>query len=106
MLRGEIYVADLPKPVGRRPVLIVTRTAAIAVRTAVTVAPVTRTIRGIPTEVPLDRSHGMRATSVANCDSLQTIPIEALRRKAIGRLSPDELPALDKALRFALDIKS
>ncbi len=106
MRRGEIYLADLPKPVGSRPVLLVTRTSAIAVRTAVTVAPVTRTVRGIPTEVPLGRSHGMRTKSVANCDSLQTIPIEALRRKAIGRLSPDELPALDRALRFALDIKS
>jgi mRNA interferase MazF len=106
MQRGEIYVADLPKPVGRRPVLVVTRNSAIAVRSAVTVAPVTRTIRGIPTEVSLNRFHGVRTASVANCDSLQTIPKESLRRKSIGRLAPDELPALDRALRFALGIKS
>jgi mRNA interferase MazF len=104
--RGDIYVADLPDPVGRRPVVLVGRTAAIAVRTAVTVAPVTRTIRGIPSEVPLDRSHGLRARSVANCDSLQTIPKDALRQKAIGRLAEDELAALDRALGFALGIAS
>ena len=45
--RGDIHLADLPPPLGSRPVLLVTRTAAITVRTAVTVAPVTRTIRDI-----------------------------------------------------------
>jgi mRNA interferase MazF len=87
-------------------VLIVTRTAAIAVRNAVTVAPVTRTVRDIPTEVPLGRAHGLRARSVANCDSLQTIPKQALRRRPIGRLKPEELLVLDRALRFALGIRT
>lgn len=86
--------------------LIVTRTAAIAVRNAVTVAPVTRTVRDIPTEVPLGRAHGLRARSVANCDSLQTIPKQALRRRPIGRLKPEELLVLDRALRFALGIRT
>lgn len=103
--RGEIYLAVLPEPVGRRPVLLVTRTPAIAVRTAVTVAPITRTVRGIASEVPLGRAHGLRAASVANCDSLQTIPKDALRPRPLGRLAPDELPALDRALRFALHIR-
>ena len=78
MRRGDIHLADLPPPLGSRPVLLVTRTAAIAVRTAVTVAPVTRTIRDIPSEVPLGLSHGLKQRSVANCDSLQTIPKDAL----------------------------
>jgi mRNA interferase MazF len=104
--RGEIYLATLPEPVGRRPVLLVTRTAAVAVRSAVTVAPVTRTIRGIASEVPLGRPHGLRARSVANCDSLQTIPRSALRRKPVGALTVDELPELDRALRFALGIRT
>ena len=105
MRRAEIYVADLPEPVGRRPVLIVTRTPAIAVRTAVTVAPITRTRRGIASEVPLDARHGVRRASVANCDSLMTIPKQALRRRKVGSLSVDELPALDEALRYALGIR-
>jgi mRNA interferase MazF len=104
--RGQIYWVKLPPPIGRRPVLLVTRTAAIAVRAAITVAPITRTIRGIPSEVPVDRRHGLRAASVANCDSLQTIPKDVLGRSAIGTLSSDELPALDRALRFALGIRT
>jgi mRNA interferase MazF len=104
--RGEIYIATLPEPVGRRPVLLVTRTAAVAVRSAVTVAPVTRTIRGIASEVLLGRPHGLRARSVANCDSLQTIPRSSLHRKPIGALTVGELPQLDRALRFALGIRT
>jgi mRNA-degrading endonuclease toxin of MazEF toxin-antitoxin module len=85
-------------------VLVVTRSAAIAVRTAVTVAPITRTVREIRSELPLDRRHGLRARSVANCDSLQTIPKEALRRR-LGSLAADELHALDDALGYALGIR-
>lgn len=86
--------------------LLVTRTAAIGVRSAVTVAPITRTVREIPTEVPLGRPHGLKARSVANCDSLQTIPKDVLRRSPLGSLGADELPGLDRALRFALGIKT
>jgi mRNA interferase MazF len=104
--RGEIYWARLPGPIGRRPVLLVTRTAAISIRTAVTVAPITRTIRGIGSEVPLDHRHGLRAPSVAGCDSLQTIPKDVLGPRPVGALSGDELAALDGALRFALGIRT
>ena len=106
MRRGEIYVADLPEPAGRRPVLLVTRTAAIAVRTSVTVAPITRTRRDISSEVPLDRRHGVRERSVANCDSLMTIRKDSLRKRRVGALDVGTLVALDQALRFALDIRA
>jgi len=104
--RGQIYIAELPEPAGRRPVLIVTRTTAIAVHTAVTVAPITRTVRGIASEVSLGRRHGLRARSVASCDSLQTVAKDALRPRRVGELQPGELPQLDRALRFALGIKT
>jgi mRNA interferase MazF len=104
--RGEIYVADLPEPIGRRPVLLVTRTPAIAVRSALTVAPVTSTRRGIASELPLGRRHGLRARSVAQCDSLLTIPKDILRKRLVGSLDVNELPALDRALRYALDIRT
>jgi mRNA interferase MazF len=104
MRRGDLYLAALPEPVGRRPVLLVTRSAAIAVRSAITVAPVTRTVRGLASEVPLDATHGLRTASVANCDSLQTIPRSALRRR-LGALAPEDLLTLDRALRFALEIR-
>jgi mRNA-degrading endonuclease toxin of MazEF toxin-antitoxin module len=63
-------------------------------------------VRDIPTEVPLGRTHGLKARSVANCDSLQTIPKDALRRRPLGTLRADELPTLDRALRFALGIRT
>ena len=69
-------------------------------------APITRTIRSIDSEVPLGRTHGLKARSVANCDSLQTIPKDSLRRRPVGRLGTDELPALDRALRYALGIRT
>ena len=106
MKRGDILLAALPPSVGRRAVLLVTRTRAVGVRAAVTVAPVTRTVRGIESEVPLGRPHGLRARSVANCDSLQTIPREALCARPIGRLPAHELPVLDRALRFPLGIRT
>jgi mRNA interferase MazF len=104
--RGDIVVADLPAPVGRRPVLVVTRTPAIAVRPVVTVAPITRTVRGIASEVRLGRTHGLRADSVATCDSLQTIAKDVLAPRRVGALARDELPALDRALRYALGIRA
>ena len=106
MRRGELYWARLPPPSGRRPVLIVTRTGVLDVRTSITVAPVTRTIRAIPSEFPVGRRHGLRANSVVNCDSLQTIPKALLGRRPIGRLTPLDLVALDGALRYALGIRS
>lgn len=58
MHQGEVWWADLPRAAGRRPVVLVTRESAIAVRNAVTVAPVTRTIRHIGVEVALDERDG------------------------------------------------
>ena len=106
MRRGQIFWARLPQPVGRRAVVLITRTAAIAVRSAVTVAPITRTIRDLPSELALGRRHGLRTASVASCDSLQTIPKASLTSEPIGELVGDELAALDRALRFALGIRS
>jgi mRNA interferase MazF len=106
MRRGELYWARFPAPVGRRPVLIVSRDATLSVRSRVTVAPVTRTIRGIRSEVALGRSHGLRVASVANCDNLQTIPKAAIGPRPLGRLPVPELVNLDRALRFALGIQT
>jgi mRNA interferase MazF len=104
MRRGELYWARLP--IGRRPVLIVSRDATLAVRSRVTVALVTRTIRGIRSEVALGRAHGLRVASVVNCDNLQTIPKAAIGPRPLGKLPVPELAQLDRALRFALGIRT
>jgi mRNA interferase MazF len=105
MKRGEVYWADLPPPAGRRPVLIVTRTSALRYRAALTIAPVTRRIRGIPSEVPVGASQGLHHESVANCDSLLTVDKRILGREPAGVLSRQGIRQLDKALRYALGIR-
>ena len=104
MRRGELYWARLP--IGRSPVLIVSRDATLAVRSRVTVALVTRTIRGIRSEVALGRANGLRVASVVNCDNLQTIPKAAIGPRPLGKLPVPELAQLDRALRFALGIRT
>ena len=71
-VQGEIWWAESEGP--RRPVLIVTRSEATPLLNRILVAPETRTIRGIPTEVRLGNEDGLPETSVASFDNLQPIP--------------------------------
>jgi len=103
--RGDVYWADLPPPSGRRPVLVVSRDSAIHVRARVVVAPVTTTVRGIDSEVPMGRREGLPRRCVANCDDLLTIPKQIVAETPEGKLSRARLRTLDKALRFALGIR-
>lgn len=101
MQRGELWWAHLGPPVGRRPVVLLSRNEAYAVRELVTVAPVTSRIRGIPTEVALGPSDGLPRRCVANLDTITTIPKAALMSR-VGTLQPGQLAAVERALRFAL----
>ena len=102
--RNDITLADLGSPAGRRPVCILTRDAAIGVLSSVTCAPITRTIRGIRTEVEVGPEQGLPERCVISCDNVITVPIEDLDDEPVGRLDEVTLAALDLALRFALDI--
>ena len=93
----------MPSPVGRRPVVLVSRDEAYAVRELVIVVPVTTRARGIPVEVPLGRDEGLPRRCVANADTVTTIPKRALKAYA-GVLNSDGVAALDAALRFALGL--
>jgi mRNA interferase MazF len=103
MKRGEVWWVDMPAPAGRRPALLLSRDAAYGVRAAITVAPVTRTIRNIPVEVILDRSDGMTARCVVNLDDITTLP-KVLIRQRITALSTEKIQQVDQAIRFALDL--
>jgi len=103
MKKGEIWWARLPPPAGRRPVLLLSRNEAYAVRTAVTVAPLTTTVRGIPVEVPLAEEDGVPRRCAVNLDSILTIPMAYLEERII-RLSPAKLEEVHRALFFALDL--
>ena len=103
MRRGEVWWAELPKPAGRRPVVLVSRDEAYGVRALVSVVPVTTRARGIPVEIPLGRDEGLPKRCVANADTITTIPKAALV-DYVGVLTPDKLEALDLALRFAIGL--
>jgi mRNA interferase MazF len=86
---------------GRRPAAIVSRDSLIPLLTAVTVAGITGTVRGLRTEVPVGRAHGLDHDSALNCNHLATLPKARFGRYR-GRLGPAELALLDDALRIAL----
>jgi len=104
MRRGEICWAELSPPIGRRPVLLLSRDTAYRVRTSVTIAIVTRTIRNIPVEVPLGLEDGMPTLCAVNLDNILTIPKSKLTER-ITTLSADKLTAVTKAIIFALDLR-
>lgn len=102
--RNEIFWADLGPPAGRRPVCVLTRNAAIVVLTSVTCAPITRTIRGIRSEVEVGPDQGLPERCVITCDNVITVPIEILDPEPVGQLDEIARAEVDRALRFALDI--
>jgi mRNA interferase MazF len=97
--RGEVWWVDL-REAGRRPACIVTRDAAIPVLTTVVVAPATRTIRGIPTEVALSRADGMPTDCALSLDNLTAVR-KALLTERITMLQDSKLDELCRALRAA-----
>ena len=103
MHRGEVWWVELPPPAGRRPVLLLSRESAYQVRTSITVAAVTRTVRGIPVEVVLDEEDGMPAKCVVNLDDILTIP-KALLSQRITVLSDSRMALVARAIAFALDL--
>jgi mRNA interferase MazF len=86
--QGEIWWAEAEDK--RRPVVVVTRSEAVAVLSGVVVAPVTRTLRRIPTEIPLDEESGLGVPSAASFDNLQVIP-RSLLTERVGKLRQSRL---------------
>jgi mRNA interferase MazF len=86
-----------------RPVLVLTRELVRPHMARVTVAPITTTIRGLSTEVPVGRANGIAERSVVNCDNIVTIPVMALGRH-IGYLLPAQEAALTAAVHAAFDL--
>ncbi len=103
MKRGEIWRADQPQPIGRRPVVLLSRNEAYHVRNAVTVAQITTTIRDIPVEIILSERDGLSQKCAINADNITTIP-KALLLKKISSLSSEKVLQLNKAIKFALDL--
>ncbi len=97
--RGEVWWYQDPRA-GRRPFLILTRDEAIPVLNQVLAVPATRTVRRIPTEVPLGESDGMPADCVLSLDNVSLVRV-ALCTDCITRLGPDRMQDVCQALGTA-----
>lgn len=104
MRRAEVWWADLPPPAGSRPVVILTRDAVLSSIDSVVVALVTRTVRGLPTEVILGRRQGLPVRCVANLDNVLTVPRSRLKR-LMGSCDAAKIEELDQAIKLALGVR-
>ena len=101
MERGEIRWYTFKSPNKKRPVVILTRNSALNFLGEVTIAPITSTIRDIPTEVILDQKDGMKTLSAINLDHIQTVSKGKIGAY-ISKLSDSKLDEIKPALLFAL----
>lgn len=99
--RGDVVWLELEQE-GRRPVLVLTRDQAIPGLRNLLVALITRTVRGIPTEVELGPADGMPVECAVSLDNLRTVP-KGLLTEPITRLDPARMSAVCQALRNATD---
>jgi mRNA interferase MazF len=95
-----IHLATLDKT---RPVLVLTRAQVRPFLNSVTVAPITSTIRGLSTDVPVGSANGLDHESVVSCDNITTIPRAAIGR-LLGYLQPAQEQALGQAIAAAYDL--
>jgi mRNA interferase MazF len=103
MEQGEVWLAYVSGPAGQRPVVILTRSRIIPYLTNLTVAPITRSVRQIPTHVPLLRQDGLDHDSVATLDNIMTIPKSAFSDKIV-RLRHEKMDQIFAAIRAAFDM--
>lgn len=101
MRQYEIWWADLPAPIGRRPVLLLTRSSAYGYLNKAIVVEITTTIRGIPQEVTVGSLEGL-GPSVANFDNVHVVAKKLLFSR-VGALSPVREREVKRALGYALD---
>lgn len=104
MRRAEIWWAELPSPAGDRPVVVLTRDAVLHSIGSIVVTLVTRTVRGLPTEVLLGRQQGLPVPCVANLDNILTVPRHRLKR-LMGACDIRKVQELNQAIKVALDVR-
>ena len=100
MKQYELWWAELPEPIGRRPVLLLSRNQAYRILKRVTVAEISTTIRNIPVEVELGPGEGLTRASVANVDNIHAVAIARLSSK-IGELPDERAWDVERALGYA-----
>jgi mRNA interferase MazF len=99
--RGDVRLCRFSPPDKQRPVLVLTRNSAVGHLATVTVAPITSTIRGVPSEVVLDIDDGMKGPCAVNLHNAVTVAQARLGRR-VGALSSARMQEVCAALRFSL----
>jgi len=99
--RGDVRLYQFASPDKKRPVVVLTRDSAVAYLSTVTVAPITSTIRGVPSEVVLNEEDGMKALCAVNLHNAATISQHRLGRR-VAQLSSSRMSEICSALRFSL----
>ena len=103
MKRGEVRWYSFKTPDKRRPVVVLTRDSALKFLGEVTIAPITTTVRDIPSEVYLNESDGMPMACAVNLDHIQTVSKPRLG-PLITTLPQEKMADIGSALRFALGL--
>ena len=105
MSRGEVYLCTFKAPDKPRPVVILTRNEFIPRLNSVTVAPITTTVRWIPSQVILNQEDGVSEICAVNLHNVQTVPKQRIQSGGpITVLPSEKMAAVARALRFALDL--
>lgn len=99
--RGEVRLYSFGTPDKKRPVVVLTRDSAIAYLSTLTVAPITSSIRGVPSEVVLNEEDGMKAPCAVNLHNAITVSQDRLGKR-VAQLSSLRMNEICAALRFSL----
>jgi mRNA interferase MazF len=99
--RGDVWWAEAEDK--RRPVLVVTRSEAVEVLTSIVVAPISRTVRGIPSELPLGMAEGLQVDCAASFDNLRTVKWRGLLTSRLGSLPANRQQDFCDAFRASAD---
>jgi len=99
--RGDVRLYQFAPPDKKRPVVVLTRDSAVAYLSTVTIAPITSTIRGVPSEVVLSQEDGMKAPCAVNLHNASTVSQHRLGRR-VAQLSSLRMEEVCAALRFSL----
>ena len=101
IMRGDVRLYRYARPDKTRPVVVLTRDSALNYLSAVTIAPITSSIRGVPSEVVLNEDDGMKAPCAVNLHNAVTVPREELGRR-VAQLSSLRMREVCAALGFSL----
>jgi len=105
MNRGDVWLIDIGRRIGRRPVVVLTRQNVLQYVNKVTVAEITTKGKGFPTEIDIDQKANLPKSSFIQADNVHTVPKQRLD-KYVGTLDPETMREVSKKVILALELES